>query len=344
MKSLVEYIYEVSKETSDAAFAKAAKEVMELSNAVIKDNFKNKELAMKLAKRIRQANVFREYSDKLNAMTAAAVPSSLAKCIKKWKEHGVMVGKTKTTPIFMLSGFDEKEFICISKSWDGDYLPGTGKSDTYWVHPTDKRKTPYQCAADRLKEIVNSDHKILPTTLLVIVPGTEEIDIDNKKPDKRSKAYKVAQSFLDQLMEVKNDIYNELGIKPDKWFDGFYTVNRSKMSTPSDWSTLKKYPDAEELKKMLQTNSLDQLFPDKDGVIYMSIKIPKDIQSQFDMHGSILLTKDELKSVEFEYNNDGTKNDEANVRKFGRYGRKGDSMHGSLVNGRVKADRYGKEL
>lgn len=344
MKSLVEYIYEVSKETSDAAFAKAAKEVMELSNAVIKDNFKNKELAMKLAKRIRQANVFREYSDKLNAMTAAAVPSSLAKCIKKWKEHGVMVGKTKTIPIFMLSGFDEKEFICIRQSWTGDYLPGTGKSDTYWVTPTDKRQKPYKCAADRLKEIINSDHKILPTTLLVIVPGTEEIDIDNKKPDKRSKAYKVAQSFLDQLMEVKNDIYNELGIKPDKWFDGFYTINRSKMSTPSDWSKLKKYPDAEELKKMLQTNSLDQLFPDKDGVIYMSIKIPKDIQSQFDMHGSILLTKDELKSVEFEYNNDGTKNDEANVRKFGRYGRKGDSMHGSLVNGRVKADRYGKEL
>lgn len=348
MKSLVEYIYEVSKETSDAAFAKASKEVMELSNAVIKDNFKNKELAMKLTKRIRQANVFREYSDKLNAMTAAAVPSSLAKCIKKWKEHGVMIGKTKTTPIFMLSGFDEKEFICISKSWDGDYLPGTGKSDTYWVYPTDKRKRPYQCAADRLKEIVNSDHKILPTTLLVIVPGTEDLvnikTIESNGVDKRSKLYKMSKDFFDQLMEIKNDIYNELGIKPEKWFDGFYTINRSKMSTPSDWSKLKKYPDAEELNKMLQTNSLDQLFPDKDGVIYISIKIPKDIQSQFDMHGSVLLTKDELKGVELEYSNDGSKDDEANVRKFGRYGRKGDSMHGSLVNGRVKADRYGKEL
>ena len=34
-------------------FLKASKEVIELSNEVTKDNFKNKELAMKLCKRIR---------------------------------------------------------------------------------------------------------------------------------------------------------------------------------------------------------------------------------------------------------------------------------------------------
>lgn len=344
MKSLVKFITEVSKETSDNAFLKASTEVMKLSNEVIKDNFKNKELAMKLCKRIRQANLFREYSDKLNAMAASAVPESFAKCIKKWKEQGITIDKTKTTPIFMLSGFDEKEFICISNGWNGDFLTGTGKSDSYTVVPSDKRKKPYQCSRERLKDIVNTDHKVLPTELLVIIPGTEDIIVNDKKADKRSKSYKVAQVFLKQLMELQEDIYKEFGNKPKYDFQRMCTIHKSKMSTPSDWSNLKWGMSGEELEKVLQTNSLDELFPDKDGVIYMGIDIPKDIQKEFDMHGSILLTKDELKKVELELNNDGSVDDAANVKKYGSYGRSKDSMNGSLKNGRVKADRYGKEI
>lgn len=339
MKSLIEYIYEVSKETSDNAFLKASKEVIELSNEVTKDNFKNKELAMKLCKRIRQANLFREYSDKLNAMMASAVPESFAKCIKKWKDRGIKIDKTKITPIFMLSGFDEKEFICISSNWEYSFLSGTGNYDAVMVIPSDKRKKPYKAAQERVKDLINSDHKILPTQLLVIIPGTEEIDIENNKVDKRSKAYKVAQLFLKQLMEIKEDIHNEFGIKPADSWQKMYTLNKSKMSTPSDWNNLKWGMKGEELERVLQSNSLDQLFPDKDGVIYMSIDIPKDIQKQFDMHGSILLTKDEIKNIEFELNNDGSKNDEANYNKYGR-------SYSSLKkkSGRVRGDRYGKEL
>ena len=339
MKSLIEYIYEVSKETSDNAFLKASAEVMKLSNEVTKDNFKNKELAMKLCKRIRQANLFREYSDKLNAMAASAVPESFAKCIKKWKDNGINIDKTKITPIFMLSGFDEKEFICMHNGWDGDYLSGTGNFDTQMVIPSDKRKKPYQVSREHLKDLINSDHKILPTQLLVIIPGTEEIDIESKKVDKRSKAYKVAQSFLEQLMKIKEDIHKEFGIKVTKSWEKMYTLNKSKMSTPSDWDNLKWGMKGEELEKALQSNSLDQLFPDKDGVIYMSIDIPKDIQKQFDMHGSILLTKDEIKKVELELNNDGSKNDAANSRK---YGKGYNSLRAG--SGRVRGDRYGKEL
>lgn len=339
MKSLIEYIYEVSKEISDNAFLKASKEVMELSNEVTKDNFKNKELAMKLCKRIRQANLFREYSDKLNAMTASAVPENFAKCIKKWKDNGIKIDKTKITPIFMLSGFDEKEFICMNSSWDGNFLVGTGNYDSQMVIPSDKRKKPYKVAKERLKDFINSDHKILPTQLLVIIPGTEEIDIESNKVDKRSKPYKVAQSLLKQLMEIKEDIHNEFGIKPTNSWEKMYTLNKSKMSTPSDWNNLKWGMKGEELEKVLQSNSLDQLFPDKDGVIYMIIDIPKDIQKQFDMHGSILLTKDEIKDVEFELNNDGSKNDDANYNKYGK-------SYRSLKNksGKVRGDRYGKEL
>lgn len=62
------------------------------------------------------------------------------------------------------------------------------------------------------------------------------------------------------------------------------------------------------------------------------------------MHGSILLTKDELKKVEMELNNDGSYDDAANVKKYGNYGRSKDSMNPSLKRGRVKGDRYGKEL
>ena len=116
------------------------------------------------------------------------------------------------------------------------------------------------------------------------------------------------------------------------------------MSTPSNWDNLEWGMSGKELEKVLQTNSLDELFPDKDGVIYMAIDIPKDIQKEFDMHGSILLTKDELKKVEMELNNDGSENDAANMKKYGSYGHKQDSMHGSLKRGKVKADRYGKEL
>lgn len=339
MKQLKEYIYEVSKETSDNAFLKASTEVMKLSNEVTKDNFKNKELAMKLCKRIRQANLFREYSDKLNAMAASAVPESFAKCIKKWKDNGIKVDNTKITPIFMLSGFDEKEFICIQDGWDGKFLVGTGKYDRQMVIPSDKRKKPYQVSREQLKGIINSDHEILPTQLLVIIPGTEEIDIESKKADKRTKAYKVAQSFLEQLMEIKEDIHKEFGIKVTHPWLKMYTLNKSKMSTPSDWENLKWGMSGEELQTILQSNSLDQLFPDKDGVIYMSIDIPKDVQKQFDMHGSILLTKDEVKKVEFELNNNGSKNDDVNSRKYGR-------AYDSLKNGhgRVRGDRYGKEL
>ena len=310
-----------------------------MSNEVTKDNFKNKELAMKLCKRIRQANLFREYSDKLNAMTASAVPESFAKCIKKWKDRGIKIDKTKITPIFMLSGFDEKEFICISSNSEYNFLSGTGNYDAVMVIPSDKRKKPYKAAQERVKDLINSDHKILPTQLLVIIPGTEEIDIENNKVDKRSKAYKVAQSFLKQLMEIKEDIHNEFGIKPADSWQKMYTLNKSKMSTPSDWNNLKWGMKGEELERVLQSNSLDQLFPDKDGVIYMSIDIPKDIQKQFDMHGSILLTKDEIKNVEFELNNDGSDNDDANYNK---YGKSYDSL--KKKEGRVRGDRYGKEL
>lgn len=344
MKSLIEYIYEVSKETSDNAFLKASTEVMKLSNEVTKDNFKNKELAMKLCKRIRQANLFREYSDKLNAMAASAVPENFAKCIKKWKDKGITIDKTKVTPIFMLSGFDEKEFICILSGWNGDFLAGTGKYDKQWVIPSDKRKKPFMSSKEHMKDIVNTDHKILPTEILVIIPGTEDLNINEQKPDKRSKAYKIVKSFLDQLTEIKDDIHKELGIKPKWSWEKMYTINKSKMSTPSDWDNLKFGASGEELEKILQTNSLNELFPDKDGVIYMGIDIPKDLQKEFDMHGSVLLTKDELKKVEMELNNDGSEDDAANVKKYGSYGAKGHSMHGALKQGRVKGDRYGKEL
>ena len=43
-------------------------------------------------------------------------------------------------------------------------------------------------------------------------------------------------------------------------------------------------------------------------------------------------------------NDDGSENDAANMKKYGSYGNKKDSMHGSLKRGKVKADRYGKEL
>ena len=255
--------------------------------------------------------------------------------------HGIKIDKTKITPIFMLSGFDEKEFICISSNREYNFLSGTGNYDAVMVIPSDKRKKPYKITRERLKDIINSDHKILPTQLLVIIPGTEEIDIESNKVDKRSKAYKVAQSFLKQLMEIKEDIHKEFGINAAKSWEKMYTLNKSKMSTPSDWNNLEWGMKGEELEKVLQSNSLDQLFPDKDGVIYMSIDIPKDIQKQFDMHGSILLTKDEIKNIEFELNNDGSKNDEANYNK---YGRSYSSLKNGSENGRVRGDRYGKEL
>ena len=251
------------------------------------------------------------------------------------------IDKTKITPIFMLSGFDEKEFICISSNREYNFLSGTGNYDAVMVIPSDKRKKPYKAAQERVKDLINSDHKILPKQLLVIIPGTEEIDIESNKVDKRSKAYKVAQSFLKQLMEIKEDIHNEFGIKPADSWQKMYTLNKSKMSTPSDWNNLKWGMKGEELERVLQSNSLDQLFPDKDGVIYMSIDIPKDIQKQFDMHGSILLTKDEIKNIEFELNNDGSKNDEANYNK---YGRSYSSLKNGSESGRVRGDRYGKEL
>lgn len=53
------------------------------------------------------------------------------------------------------------------------------------------------------------------------------------------------------------------------------------------------------------------------------------------------MTKDEIKNIEFELNNDGSKNDEAN---YSKYGRSYSSLKNGRESGRVRGDRYGKEL
>lgn len=340
-KVVKKHLNEVSKEMTDRAFQQAKAELMQLTNEVTKDNFTNKNLVNKLCRRLRQANVFKEYSDKLNAMAMAAAPARFARCIQKWKDKGIKVGREKITPIFMLSGFDEKDFITILDGMNGPFLAGTGNYDEVTVY---KKNKPYKISKERVVDPVNTDHKILPTQVLVIIPGTEEFDLDNKNIDKRSSTYRQAKKFLDQLLQLQDELYEEFGNRPEYDFERRLAIRKSKMSTPSDWSDLKKYASGEALEKILQTNMLSEIFPDKDGVIFMTVNIPKALQKEFDMEGAILLTKDELKHVDMEYLNNGYLDDEANVKKYGKYASGKHSMYRAVYSGRVRADRYGKEI
>ena len=103
MKSLSEYIFEVSKETAESAAKKAHKEITSLLNAFKKSDFTDDEILSKIRKRARQYKAFNQYVEDINNETFELVTSDLKKVIEKWKDGRELSDGNIFKPEFILT-------------------------------------------------------------------------------------------------------------------------------------------------------------------------------------------------------------------------------------------------
>ena len=338
MKELKEYILEVSEKTAKSAYAKATTEIMELTNKLTKVNFSNAAMVKKLQRRIRQAATFNNYIEELNSSMAAACPDALSTLINSWKTKGIKVGKQTVTPIFILSGFDEKEFAATLDGSHGEFIAGTGHRWTKTIVPTDKRRKPYQTSGEYSTYAIQGDHVLTPSELIVIIPGTENIEL-NSNADKRSAAYKAYASLLIQLTELTKEIDSVLGSKTRYSFEYAELMNKTIKNNDADWSDLKQY-DSSEIKTLTRSNrlgDLEKLVSAGDNLVFLSIKIPTGMQKSFNLDGSVIIGAEEVQRLSKIYNADGSEDNDAISKKLGtRY----DRHHKYYAKG----DRYGQML
>jgi hypothetical protein len=328
---------EVSKETAKSAYTKATSEIMDLTNKLTKVNFSNDAMVKKLQRRIRQAAAFNNYVEQLNSSMASACPDALNSLINSWKTKGIKVGKQTVAPIFILTGFDEKEFTSIAGSWSGDFISGSGHNYTQTITPTDRRRKPYTVSREHMTYAIQGDHKLTPSQLIVIIPGTENIELDSNA-DKRSAAYKAYASLLVQLTELTNEIDSVLGSKTRYSFEYKNLINKTIKNNDADWSKLQKYDkNIDALTRSNKLGSLENLINVGDNLVFLSIDIPTNMQKSFNLDGSVMIGADEVERLKKIYNADGSEDEAAMSKKLGvRYSR----PHRYYSKG----DRYGKVL
>lgn len=337
MKELKEYILEVSQKTAKSAYAKATSEIMELTNKLVQANFSNAAMVKKLQRRIRQAATFNNYVEELNNSMAAACPDALSNLINSWKSKGIKVGKQFVTPIFILSGFDEKEFAATLDGWHGDFIVGTGHRWTKTITPTDKRRKPYQHSGEYTTYAIQGDHVLTPSQLIVIIPGTENIEL-NSNGDKRSAAYKAYASLLVQLTELTKEIDSVLGTKARYSYEYEDLMKKTVKNNDSDWSTLKQHDSSvEDLKRSNRLGDLEKLISAGDNLVFLSVDIPTGMQKSFNMDGSVIIGAEEVQRLSKIYNADGSVDKDAMSKKLG-------TRYDKAYKYYTKGDRYGKVL
>lgn len=338
MKELKEYILEVSRKTAESAYSKATTEIMELTNKLVKANFSNDAMVKKLQRRIRQAAAFNKYVEQLNDSMASACPDVLSRLIDSWKTKGIKVGKQTVTPIFILSGFDEKEFTSTLDSINGVFISGSGHTYDKLIIPTDKRRKPYTSRREHVTYAIQGDHTLTPSQLIVIIPGTENIELMNSNADKRSAAYKAYASLLVQLTELTKEIDSVLGSESRYSFEYKNLINKTIKNNDADWSDLKQYDS--NIKSLTRSNklgSLENLINVGDNLVFLSVDIPTSMQKSFNLDGSVIIGADEVQRLKEIYNADGSEDEAAISKKLGtRYSKSHDYY--------AKGDRYGKVL
>lgn len=105
MKSLTEYIFEVSKKTAESAAKKANKEIRDLIEKFKDSKFKDEEILKQLQRRARQLDTFNAYIDDINNEAASLAKGQLKSIIEKWKD-GVQVTDTVCfKPLFYLTSY-----------------------------------------------------------------------------------------------------------------------------------------------------------------------------------------------------------------------------------------------
>ena len=337
MKELSEYILEVSKETAKSAYTKATSEIMDLTNKLTKVNFSNDAMVKKLQKRIRQAVTFNNYVEQLNNSMAAACPDALNSLINSWKTKGIKFGKQTVTPIFILSGFDEKEFTSTLDSINGEFISGSGHRYTEIIPPINKRREPRTVSREHITYAIQGDHTLIPSQLIVIIPGTENIGL-NSYADKRSAAYKAYASLLVQLTELTKEIDSVLGSKTRYSFEYKTLINKTVKNNDADWSALQQFDhNIEALTRSNKLGSLENLINTGDNLVFLAVDIPTSMQKAFNLDGSVIIGADEVERLKKIYNADGSENGEAMTQKLG-------TKYSKSYNYYTKGDRYGKIL
>jgi hypothetical protein len=184
---------------------------------------------------------------------------------------------------------------------------------------------------------VQGDHKLTPTQLIVIIPGTENIEL-NSNGDKRSAAYKAYASLLVQLTELTKEIDSVLGSKARYSFEYPKLMNKTIKNNDADWSTLQKYDhNIESITRSNNLGSLESLINVGDNLVFLSVDIPASMQKSFNLDGSVIIGADEVQRLKKIYNADGSEDESAISRKLGT----------KYYNSRTyytKGDRYGKVL
>lgn len=315
METLQNYIInEVSLATANSAYDKATKDILDITNHLTKKGYNDEALVKKLQRRIRQASTFAGYVDKLNSAMAEACPKEIASLVDKWKARKLKVGKKMIEPIFILSGFEEKEFVSMY--------------DTEW----------YGTKIDGFGEIMKDADPILPSEIIVIVPETENIAKIGRKNSGVWKAFVDLQAELDELA---NDFAAALGT-----YKYQYNFNRSekrttKTSKAKEWKTeltsgsTYHYGDL----STSQLAEIENLIDASENLIFMNIAIPDNMRKNFDMNGTVIIGKDEIQAMDKIMNADNTLDVDAMKKKTGgkfvnldshRYYSKGD-RHGRIL-------------
>ena len=110
MRSLTQYLFEVSKETAESAVQKAVKDVKTLTAQFADSKFKDMDILAKLQRRARQIDVFKEYIENINNETISVFTDDVKKVLDKWNEGRKLSNGAIFRPLFVLTSGEVREW------------------------------------------------------------------------------------------------------------------------------------------------------------------------------------------------------------------------------------------
>ena len=126
MRSLTQYLFEVSKETAESAVKKAVEDVKTLTAQFADSKFKDMDILSKLQKRARQIDVFKEYIENINNETVSIFTGDVKKVLDKWNKGRKLSNGAIFRPLFVLTSgeFTEwgKRYMWSDDEWDTNRL------------------------------------------------------------------------------------------------------------------------------------------------------------------------------------------------------------------------------
>lgn len=124
MRALVDYLFEVSKETAQNAKEKAVKDIAKLSNEFAQSKFKDMNILSKLQRRARQVDTFEKYVDDINNKTNEMFVAKIKNALDKWKDGRKLSNGAIFKPLFVLTSGIEYDW---GKAYSGNEIEWNNK-------------------------------------------------------------------------------------------------------------------------------------------------------------------------------------------------------------------------